>query len=64
MDVAQVDDLFGSQDAADHADQHVADIVDEVHHRHHDARHELRLPARLAESRITSYNVCYTKLLR
>jgi len=49
LDIADGDLAARHQDTADHADQHVTEVADEVHQRHDDAGDKLRFPARRVE---------------
>ncbi|MMZ59234.1 hypothetical protein D1872_212600 [compost metagenome] len=49
LHIADLDRLFGDENAADYRDEHISDVADKAHDRHDDAGNKLRLPAGLVQ---------------
>ena len=49
LDIADGDGFLDRQVAAQDADDHIAQVADEVHDRHHQAGQELRFPGRVVQ---------------
>lgn len=62
LNIANREAAVYRQPAAQNTDGHIAHIADEIHHRHHQAGKELRLPCRIIKLVVVGIELLHTAL--